>query len=320
MNMKALLLSAALSAFVTLPPAEAASSKRVVFESGGERLVGDLYLPDGYREGDRLPGIVVTGAWTTVKEQMPARYAAELANRGYAALAFDFTGWGQSEGRQRQLESPAVKTADIVAAARFLAKRPEIDPARIGGLGICASAGYMADAVARSSELRSLALVAPWLHDREIVHTVYGGADGVAGLIAASREAQARYERSGELVMVPAASTTDKTAIMQQAPYYTDRSRGLIPEYVNQFNIASWEPWLTYDGIKVAAEIKDPVTIVHSDAAAVPQGARKFYAALTAPKSELWLDKVAHFDFYDQDEPVRRASDAIAAHFAKTLD
>jgi hypothetical protein len=316
---KALLLSAALTAFVSLTPAEAATSKRVMFESNGQRLVGDLYLPESHKSGDKLPAIVVTGAWTTVKEQMPARYAAELANRGYAALAFDFTGWGQSEGKQRQLESPAVKTADIVAAARYLATRPEVDPTRIGGLGICASAGYMANAVAQSPELRSLALVAPWLHDREIVTTVYGGQEGVAERIEASRDAQARFERSGELVMVPAASTTDKSAIMQQAPYYTDRSRGLIPEYVNQFNLASWEPWLSYDGIRIAAEIKDPVTIVHSEAAAIPQGARKFYAALRAPRTEIWLDGVGQLDFYDQDEPVRTASDAVAAHFAKTL-
>jgi fermentation-respiration switch protein FrsA (DUF1100 family) len=316
---KLLLATAALSAALAASPADAASSKRVVFESNGQRLVGDLYLPDGYKGRGKLPAVVVTGAWTTVKEQMAGRYAAELADRGFAALAFDFTGWGQSEGAVRQLESPAVKTADIVAAAAYLATRPEVDAKRIGGLGICASAGYMADATVRSPVLRSLALVAPWLHDRPIAEGVYGGADGIAALIGRSREAEARFERDGTAAMVPAASTTDKTAIMQQAPYYTDPARGLIPEYVNRFNLASWEPWLTYDGVRFGAALTDPVAMVHSEAAAIPAGARKFYAALKGPKSELWLENVGQLDFYDRAEPVRVAADTVAAHFSKTL-
>ncbi len=316
---KLLLATAALSAAVAASPADAASSKRVVFESNGHRLVGDLYLPDGYKNGGKLPAVVVTGAWTTVKEQMAGRYAAELADRGFAALAFDFTGWGQSEGADRQLESPAVKTADIVAAARYLATRAEVDPLRMGGLGICASAGYMADAAVRSPVLRSLALVAPWLHDRPIAERVYGGAEGIAALVGRSRAAQQQFERGGTAQMVPAASTTDKSAVMQQAPYYTDPARGLIPEYVNQFNLASWEPWLTYDGVRFGAALTKPVAMVHSDAAAIPAGARKFYAAVKAPKSELWLENVGQLDFYDQARPVRVAADAVAAHFSRTL-
>jgi fermentation-respiration switch protein FrsA (DUF1100 family) len=212
-----------------------------------------------------------------------------------------------------------VKTADIVAAAAYLSTRPEVDALRIGGLGICASAGYMADATVRSPVLRSLALVAPWLHDRPIAEQVYGGAAGIAALIGRSREAEARFARDGAPQMVPAASTTDKTAIMQQAPYYTDPGRGLIPEYVNQFNLASWEPWLTYDGVRFGSALSEPVAMIHSDAAAIPAGARKFFAALKGVKSELWLENVGQLDFYDGAEPVRVAADAVAAHFSRTL-
>lgn len=54
----------------------------------GDRLVGDLYLPAA-TAGD-LPALAVTGSWTTVKEQMASLYAQRLAQRGFAALAFDF--------------------------------------------------------------------------------------------------------------------------------------------------------------------------------------------------------------------------------------
>jgi fermentation-respiration switch protein FrsA (DUF1100 family) len=319
--MKTLLATAALVAATFASPADAASSKRVVFESGGQRLVGDLYLPDGYKPGSRLPAVVVTGAWMTVKEQMPARYAAELADRGYAALAFDFRGWGQSEGAQRQLESPTLKTEDIAAAAAFLASRPEVDPGRIGGLGICASAGYMAGAVAASPHLRSLALVAPWLHDRTIVDQVYGGPDGVAKLVSTGRRAAAQFARTGASMLVPAASATDRRAIMFQAAYYTDADRGLIPEWRNEFDLASWEGWLTFDALAIAPRLASkPTAIVHSEAAAIPQGARSFYGKLSGPKRELWLDGVSQLDFYDRQAPVTRAADFVAAHFADTLN
>ena len=315
----ALAMTAAATA-LAFSAADAATSKRVVFTSNGERLVGDLFLPDDYQEGDALPAIVVTGAWTTVKEQMPARYASELADRGYAALAFDFRGWGQSEGEPRQLEHPERKTEDIVAAASFLASRPEVDAARVGGLGICASSGYMADAVARSDAMRSLALVAPWLHDRPLVLQVYGGEEGVGDLIATGREAEVAYERTGKPVMLEAASATNEDAVMYQAAYYVEPARGAIPEYVNEFNAASWEPWLTYDAVSLAPALGEtPVTIVHSEAAAVPDGAHRFYEQLSGPKTELWLEDVDQLSFYDQDGPVTKAADRVAEHFADTL-
>lgn len=59
---------------------------------------------------------------------MAGAYARKLAVRGYAALAFDFTGWGQSEGTPRYVEDPATKTADIRAAA-FMAPLDEVAPA-----------------------------------------------------------------------------------------------------------------------------------------------------------------------------------------------
>ena len=67
---------------------------RVTFQNQGETLIGNLYLPATYKAGERLPAIVVTGAWTTVKEQMPAMYAQRLADRGFATFAFDFRYWG----------------------------------------------------------------------------------------------------------------------------------------------------------------------------------------------------------------------------------
>ena len=320
--MKNLLLATVTAATLQLSlanDAEAARVKEVTFESNNQTLVGDLYLPDEYKEGDKLPGVVVTGAWTTVKEQMPATYAESLADRGHAVLAFDFRNWGESGGNERQLEDPTNKTQDIIAAANYLTTLPEVNADRIAGLGICASAGYMADAAVQSEDIKAIALVAPWLHDRQIVNEVYGGEESVQSLIDTSQKARAKYETTGKISTVPAASDTNENAVMYQAEYYTDPERGAIPEYVNEFNLASWSGWLTYDAISTADDLNKPVMIIHSEEAAIPQGAKEFYSRLPGEKEQLWLDDVTQFDFYDSPEAVTTASDAVAKYFEQTL-
>lgn len=290
--------------------------ERVTFTSGGQIVVGDLYVPADASEAHPAEAVVVTGAWTTVKEHMQGEYAAQLAARGYVALAFDFRTWGESGGATRSLENPALKIADIEAAGRFLATRPDVSD--VNGLGICASAGYMATAAERSDLFSTVALVAPWLHDAEIVEQVYGGPDGVAGLVETSRAAAAREAQTGEPQLIPAAGPAGSDALMaMDGGYYNDPERGRVPEWENTFNLASWEGWLTFDAIRAAPGISDPLLIVHSEDAAIPEGARRFYGDLTVPKDALWLDGVTQFDFYDRPDAVETASDAVADFFKR---
>jgi fermentation-respiration switch protein FrsA (DUF1100 family) len=313
----ATLVAAAASALAITEPANAVRTERVTFLSGQDTVVGTLFVPANIERGRRVPGVVVTGAWMTIKEQMAGRYARELAERGYITLAFDFRTWGESGGAQRSMESPTVKIEDIGAAARFLGARADVS--RVGGLGICASAGYMVQAAINDPVITSVALVAPWLHNAGIVNAVYGGAESVQHLIDLSRTAQSRFGATGALTLLPAAGPQGSNAVMAGAPYYTEADRGAIPQWENTFNVASWEGWLTFDALAPAAMLTQPTLIVHSEAAAIPQGARQFFNALRAPKSQLWLDGVSQFDFYDRETPVDTAADAVAEHFGRTL-
>lgn len=293
------------------PEIEGVVQRRISFDSKGITLRGVLYLP---KQGQPpLPGVLVAGAWTTVKEQMAGTYARELAAQGFAALAFDFTGWGESSGEIRFKEDPATKTADILAAAKYMATLPEVDANNISGVGICASSGYMAAAVADSNELKKLALVAAWLHTPEMAEQIYGGPESVAKLIQASRDA----EKSDKQQFVVAASATDSSSLMYQAPYYTEEDRGLIKAYDNKFNLSSWEPWLTYDGQEAADRLTKPTMIICSEAAALPAGAHMFAERTKAPVTELWLEDVNQFDFYDRQDVVQRSTDAIATFLKK---
>ncbi|SMX27702.1 Alpha/beta hydrolase family protein [Pelagimonas phthalicica] len=288
------------------PELKGVLSEEVSFDSHGATLRGVLYKPEGAIAP--LTAVIVTGAWTTVKEQMPGTYARELAARGLAALAFDFTGWGESDGAPRFVEDPAVKTADIKAATSYLNSRDDIDD--ISGLGICASSGYMAVAVADDARLSKLALVAPWLHDPEMAEGIYGGAETAANLIAASDA-----EGAAETVLL-GASATEENAVMYQAPYYSEEDRGLIPAYDNKFSALSWKPWLTYDAQASADRLTKPILMVGSPSIALPAGAVAYEARTNAPFEKIWLgEDVTQFDFYDRADVVKASVDAVSDFF-----
>lgn len=291
----------------------------VAFAAEGATLTGTLYLPEHPDTPGPLPGIVVAGTWTSVKEQMADRYAERLAERGYAALSFDFSGFGGSEGAPRDVEDPARKVRDIHHALGFLAAHEAVDGDRLGALGICAGAMYMSDNAAGDARVRSLALVAPWLHDAAVCEDAYGGAEAVAERVKAGREARAHYEETGEVTYVPVVSATDERAAMPyDIDFYLNPARGGIPAWPNRFAVMAWADWLTYDAIALAPRIEQPTLLVHSEDAAIPDGARRFHAGLAGPKDILWTQGT-QFDFYDSEPQVTVAVDTVAAHFARTL-
>ncbi|TQM31931.1 alpha/beta hydrolase [Nocardia bhagyanarayanae] len=289
---------------------------KVRFDSDGVELTGNLFLP---ADRDRAPGVVVAGTWTSVKELMADRYAQRLAERGYAALSFDFTGFGESQGEPRDVENPARKVRDIHHAVSFLAGHSAVDGNRLGALGICAAAMYMSGNAATDGRVKSLALVAPWLHDAAICEQAYGSADAVADKMKIGREARSRFDETGEVDYVPVVSATDERAAMPyDIDFYLNPARGGIPAWPNRFALMSWVDWLTYDSIALAPSITQPTVLVHSEEAAIPDGARRFHAGLAGPKDIVWTEGT-QFDFYDREPQVTVALDTVAAHFARTL-
>jgi fermentation-respiration switch protein FrsA (DUF1100 family) len=313
--MKTLTLSAAAMLLASTAMADV-QTRTITFQNEGATLSGTLYLPADYAEGTRLPTVVVTGAWTSVEEQMPREYAEEMVERGFAALTFDFRGWGKSGDLAENVrfkEDPAAKTSDLRAAFETVGSLPEVDPANIHGLGICASAGYMVDATAGNPLVKSVGLVAPWLQNQSIVEAVYGGAEGVAGLRALATEAAAT---PGGAIIPAAGDVGAKGVLMPIGGYYFEPARGAIPQYDNRWNNLGWEAWLTYFPADNAPTFDKPLAIVHSEAAAIPDGVRAFLADYTGEAVVQWLDGVDQFSFYDREDAVDSAADTIAQHFA----
>lgn len=302
-----------------------AGINRVEFKSDGEKMVGNLFLPVGYNQGDKLPAAVTVGSLTSVKEQMSGLYAKKLAELGFAALAFDYRFYGESGGAPRQYESPNKHIADISSAVAFLKTLPLVDANKIGGLGICTGSGYMAVAAANDKNIRAYAGVAMWIPNGDSNLLLYGGESGVQAKRAAEQAAMKEVEQTGkvEYLLAYGNRPDDPVAAARAShsgpmEYYYDSSRGTIPEWTNRFAVMSWEEWLDYSPLPAAAKINTPTLIIHSDNAALPDNARQFYNAIKAPKNLIWT-KDAHFDFYDKESLVTTSGQAVAKHFRETL-
>ena len=144
-----------------------------------------------------------------------------------------------------------------------------------------------------------------------MAEAIYGGAEAVADLIAASEA-----EGATNTVLL-GASATDADSVMYQAPYYTEADRGLISAYDNKFSVASWKPWLTYNAQTSADRLSKPMLMVVSPAIALPAGAEAYRSRTKAPVTTLCLgEDVTQFDFYDREDVVTTTADAIAEFLA----
>lgn len=266
----------------------------------------------------RMPTVVCTGSWLTVKEQMPDLYAAKLVAAGFTAVTFDFSGFGASGGGLRQTEIPTRKMADLAAVVDYLHTLSVVEHDRIGVLAVCASAQYTLAALARGLPVASFVGVAGWFHDIESIAAFYGGAEGVADRLERASRAAAAFAASGELPMAPAYGADDDRAGMSlPMDYYGNPERGAIPAWRNAMSELSWFHWLQFDAFAAAPRVRTPTLLVHSEDAVLPDNVRRIAALLGDVATTEWLDG-EQTDFYDRPKQVDAAVDLAVGHFRST--
>jgi uncharacterized protein len=289
---------------------ESATKTHITFESGGETLLGNLYLP----EGDEPAGLVVAvGPLTSVKEQAAGTYAQALAERGYAALAFDYRYFGESGGRPRQFENPEANIEDIKNAAGALLADDRLTGLPLFGVGICFGAGPMVRSVAEDSRFGAFAGVAGVYTDNAKTKSRMG--DAYRATIDRGRAAERNWLETGEAEMIPAVAPDggDVAMPLREAYEFYGTPRGAVSNYVNGYAVQSLAYSLPFNARGAAGAISVPVLIVHSEKALTPDLAHAFYSAVESPKRELWLESQGQIDFYDDPRLVVPAADAVAA-------
>ena len=280
------------------------------FTSEDDQLIGVLHLP----AQQPAAAVVTTGPLTSVKEQATGNYAAALADRGFAALAFDHRTFGESEGNPRQFERPEGKADDVSAAVTALRADDRTRDLPVVAVGICAGGGYMAKAVADDGRIRAFAGVAGYYSDAGAF--AESSPDAYQAAIDRGLAAERRWRDTGVAETIPAVAPDggDVAMPLREAYEFYGTTRGAVDNYTNGFAVQSLAYTTPFDAQEAAARIGVPFLLVHSEHALAPPLARNFYAAVNARKRELWLESEGQIDFYDQPRLIDPATDAIAEH------
>ena len=125
----------------------------------GITMAAIIHFPADFDASQRYPAVVVSHPGGGVKEQTAGLYAAKLAEQGLIAIAFDRSYQGESSGEPRQLENPYISAEDVSAVVDYLTTLPYVDPNKIGAMGICAGAGYSANAAIQDRRIKALGMV-----------------------------------------------------------------------------------------------------------------------------------------------------------------
>ncbi|MFC8447890.1 alpha/beta hydrolase [Kitasatospora sp. NPDC057223] len=299
----------------------------VTFESAGTDIAAHLYLP-GRRAPGPLPVVVVGHPGTSVKEQSPALYAGQLAERGFLTLTFDAAYQGESGGTPRGLEDPAQRVEDFKAAVSYLTTRADVDTDRIGLLGICASGGYSLAAAGGDRRVRAVATVS----GVDVARQFRLGADGTQdpavfrGLLdaaARARTAVARGEDPGALPIFP--ETAEQAAALggehavEGFEYYCT-TRGRHDRSARSFAWPSVDKLAFFDAFHAVPLIGPrPLLQVVGTRAVTSWMAVDVHQRATGPKELHWIQGASHVDLYDRKEYVEPAVDRLAAFFTEHL-
>jgi uncharacterized protein len=292
----------------------------VAFDASGNRLAGHLYRPLGADPGRATPGIVMCGPISSVKEQTLPHYGERFADAGYSVLAFDPSGFGESEGEPRFHYDPWRVIADYVDASAYMMSRDDVDSERVAVVGVCMGGGYAVGVAARERRLVACASVAGGYDiGGTFVQTM--GVDGFASYLRLVNKLHDRERQTGETVYIPTIAyelTADEPlAVMpvQEAySYYERTSREAAPNWSWRTTAASLEPYLTFNAISQAPLVAPtPLLIVHGtgDTTLLPEEAQAAFDAASEPKRLVWIETHNHIELYDQDPYVGEAVDHV---------
>ena len=131
------------------PKSDKVEHSKVTFKNHfGIELAADMFVPKdtSLKVNGKFPAIAVSGPFGAVKEQSSGLYAQQMAERGFLTIAFDPSFTGESGGEPRYMNSPDINTEDFMASVDFLSTRDNVDPERIGIIGICGWGGMAINA------------------------------------------------------------------------------------------------------------------------------------------------------------------------------
>ena len=298
----------------TFPRNDRVAHRKVTFRNRyGITLAADLYQPKD--AAGRLPAIAVCGPFGAVKEQASGLYAQEMAARGFLTIAFDPSFTGESGGQPRFMASPDINTEDFQAAVDFLSVQNNVDPEKIGIIGICGWGGLALNTAALDTRVK--ATVASTMYDMSRVAAKgYFDANDSEEERHAQREALNAQRTADAKAGVYARAGGVVDPLPDDAPFfvkdyyaYYKTPRGYHPRSLNSnqgWNVTGTMSFLNQPLLQYSNEIRSAVLVIHGEKAHSCYMSRDAFAnmvkgnAYTANKELLLIPGAVHTDLYNR--------------------
>ncbi len=292
----------------TFPKSEKVNHRKVTFTNRyGITLAADVYSPKGV--GGKLQAIAVSGPFGAVKEQSSGLYAQQLAEHGFLTVAFDPSFTGESGGHPRNVASPDINTEDFSAAVDYLSNRPDVDPEKIGIIGICGWGGFAINAAANDPRIK--ATLASTMYDisRCTANGYFDAADNADARhkmrqqLNSRRTEDYRARTYSRTVMNPEPADGAPQFMKDYYDYYKTK-RGYHPRSINSglgWNLTSGLAFLNAPILAYADEIRSAVLLIHGENAHSRYFSEDTFKKLKGDNKELIIIPGAvHTDLYDR--------------------
>ena len=294
------------------PKSDKVNHRKVTFVNRyGITLAADLYEPKTYT--GKLPALAVSGPFGAVKEQSSGLYAQQMAERGFLTIAFDPSFTGESGGTPRFMASPDINTEDFCAAVDFLSTQKNVDPNRIGIIGICGWGGMAVNAAAIDTRIK--ATVSSTMYDMSrVIANGYFDYDKTETQIENERQQnrldlnrqrtadykKGTYKRAGGVVdPLPA----DAPQFVKDYYDYYKTERGYHKRSLNSndgWNTTSALSFMNMPLLCYVDEIKTPVLLIHGEKAHSRYFSEYAYNHMKGSNKELMIiPGASHVDLYD---------------------
>lgn len=292
----------------------------------GVTMAAIINFPAGFDESRKYPAVVVSHPGGGVKEQAAGLYAKKLAENGLITIAFDRSYQGESTGEPRQLENPYISTEDVSAVIDYLTTLPYVDQDRIGAMGICAGAGYSANAAINDRRIKALGMVSAvniGQMFRNGWENTVKDADALPYLEAGSAARTADANNS-DMATIPLAPLKEEDAPNTELRgaweyYHTPRcEHPNAPGYTLARNLTQI---ITYDAYnKAEAFLTQPVLVVAGSKAGSKWMSDDLIARAASTDKMLHIVEGAdHMDLYDVPRYVDEAVSKLARFFQAKL-
>lgn len=291
----------------TFPVSDKVTVESVRFKNRfGITLAADLYKPK-QAEG-KLPAIAVSGPFGAVKEQSSGLYSQTMAERGFLAIAFDPSYTGESSGEPRYVASPDINTEDFSAAVDFLSIREDVDPERIGIIGICGWGGMALNAAAIDTRIKATVTVTMYDMSRVNANGYFDAMDADARYelrkkLNAQRTIDAQngsYALAGGVVdPLP----EDAPQFVKDYYDYYKTKRGYHKRSLNSnngWNVTSSLSFINTPLLTYSDEIRSAVLMIHGEKAHSRYFSEDAFKKLKGDNKELLIiPGASHVDLYD---------------------